>query len=120
MAQWTKVEQEYTSTAADTMEYCGVSFRVPANEIYEFIVMDRYNAGKPNGIGVADNSTNYNSNSTVIAENMADFSVPTAYPWARQVTGMTIPRSQDTRYYVWVKRGTASKNTVYLMYRRIL
>lgn len=120
MAQWTKVEKEYTSTAADTMEYCGISFTVPANEIYEFIVMDRYNAGKPNGIGVADNSTNYNSNSTVIAENMADFSVSAAYPWARQVTGMTIPRSQDTRYYVWVKRGTASKNTVYLMYRRIL
>lgn len=120
MAQWTKVEKEYTSTAADTMEYCGISFRVPASEIYEFIVMDRYNAGKPNGIGVADNSTNYNSNSTVIAENMADFSVSNAYPWARQLNGMTIPRSQDTRYYVWVKRGTASKNTTYLMYRRIL
>ena len=120
MAQWNKVEKEYTSTAADTMEYCGVSFTVPANEIYEFIVMDRYSAGNPKGLGVADNSTNYNSNSSVIAENTADFSIPNAYPWARQLTGMTIPRGSSTTYYVWVKRATASKNTVYLMYRRIL
>ena len=72
------------------------------------------------GLGVADSSTNYNSNSSVIAENMADFSVSNAYPWARQLTGMTIPRGSSTTYYVWVKRGSASKSTIYLMYRRIL
>ena len=120
MAQWTKVEQEYTSTAADTMEYCGVSFTVPAGQIYEFIAMDKYSAGRPTGIGIADNSTNYTTNSTIIAENIVEQSVANVALWARQVSGMTVLQDSNTTYYVWVKRASASKSKVYLMYRRIL
>ena len=119
--QWQFIEKSFTSTAADTYEYSGVSFTVPANQIYEFIVADRKEYGRPMGIILADNNTDLLSSLTkcIVGENTMTYSGQPNGLWARQITGMTMPYIHDNTFYVWVKRYSADASTVMLAYRRI-
>ena len=122
LSSWACKKKNFTSTAANTMEYSGVSFTVPAGQIYEFYALDGNGAANPTGIGVCDSNTNYAANSTIIAENMDNQSTSASNVrlWARQVNGVTVPYDSDVTYYVWVKRGTSSNSNIILLLRRLL
>ena len=119
MSVWNYSDKDFTSTAANTYEYSGVSFTVPANQVYEFIAQDKYSSGNPIAIAVTDNNSSIGANSSIIAENAQEISQSNVYPWARSVTGMTVRHSSTNTYYIWVKRASASVSRVALAYRRI-
>lgn len=120
--QWQFIEKSFTSTAADTYEYSGVSFTVPANQIYEFVATDTKENARTTGILIADNNTSITNptEKTTIAENKQTYTTPDDKVWIRQVSGITGKYNSALTYYVWVKRYSAHASTVSLAYHRIV
>lgn len=117
--QWQYIEQWFTSTAADTYEYSGVSFTVPANQVFEFRVLDKSVASRCKGIVVSHSRTSLTSSNDVIAEAVDDYTVAEGTRWCVQCTGMTVKYGSQLTCYIWVKRKIAAENLIALAYRRI-
>lgn len=118
MGNWSFNQANFTSTAANTFEYSGISVTVPASQLYEFVAQDQRISTDVLGIIVCDSMSSITIGGT-IAENSASYTAPTNKVWVRQVAGITASHDATNTYYVWVKRGSASSGLVRLAYRRI-
>lgn len=115
-------ETAFTATTPNSYEYTGISFTVPAHEVYEFRIADRYTGNGNNfstGLIIADSSTNIDVNATIIAENTDVNSQSGKSYWMRQVSGLTPIRNSDTTYYIWVNRGSFVSSYIIKCLRRV-
>lgn len=116
---WTVEEYNYTTTAANTYEYSGVSVTCPAGKIMEIYAIDRKGLATPLAIAITDDSTSITASESLVAENNVDISQGLSI-WSRQVTCLTPAiRNSDKNYYIWVKRLSAANNNILLAYRLI-
>ena len=123
-SSWHYTETVYVPNNANVYEYTGISFTVPANEVYEYYTADRNDSSVDNiysvGIIVTDNANNVTLKASTIAENTQ---TPAQAPnfWMRTVNGITPKRIQDTTYYIWVNRAsTSTSGRIILAYRKMV
>lgn len=93
------VSDTYTTAAANTWEYTGKSFQVPANHVYLVRITAGWSSGRPTGIGVHT------------ATSLGSYTAP-SYNYESSAIGsnLTMLLGAGT-YYVWAKRaGTGSNN----------
>lgn len=115
-------ETAFTATTTNSYEYTGISFTVPAQQVYEFHVADRYTGSGNNfgtGLIIADSATNIDVNATIIAENIDTNSQSGKSYWMRQVSGITPIRNSNTTYYIWVNRGSTVSSYIIKCLRRV-
>jgi hypothetical protein len=110
---YTSARQGYISQAANTYEYSGYSFTVPAWHQFSFNACVQYHQCRPDAIMISTKSdATALTTASVIAENKAEMSTT---PVARSIAGVTPILDHAQTYYIWVKYEAASK-TNYISY----
>lgn len=114
---WSLDAKMFGTSAANTWEYAGLSFTVPAYEAYELAVSDLFSNTTPKGILIARVSTNLTTGSNIVA---ASPTLATGDWWAASTSAITPILTGEQTYYVWVNHSAASvQNAVRLFSRRV-
>lgn len=108
LLQWGTMDNSNSNPTADVWYYTGISFEVPAEQIYTLQAIDR--SSKCTGIAIADNNTDITTSNSIIGINVPNLSDYPAEPWTCSVSCITPKYNSTLTFYVWVRRSQALSN----------
>lgn len=108
LLQWGTMEKSNSNPTADVWYYTGISFEVPAEQIYTLQAIDR--SSKCTGIAIADNNTDITTSNSIIGINVPNLSDYPVEPWTCSVSCITPKYNSTLTFYVWVRRSQSLSN----------